>query len=175
MADKLTITEALAEIKTLNARIAKKRQAIGGSIIRDSRLRDPMENEGGIVEWLRRERQSLADLEERIVAIRSSIQATNVATVLKVNGKQRTVAEWLNWRREVSEGQKQHLAGLSSVLQKARQDVSRFTSQIDGSKVELIVHISEKELAAEVENMETTLGELDGKLSLLNATTTVAV
>lgn len=44
----LTITEGLAEIKTLKARIEKKRQGIGPYIVRPAQMRDPMEKDGGV-------------------------------------------------------------------------------------------------------------------------------
>lgn len=40
----MTITEALAEIKTIGKRLEKKRAAIAGNLARDSRLKDPFED-----------------------------------------------------------------------------------------------------------------------------------
>lgn len=174
MPDKLTITEALAEIKTLNARITKKRQSIASYICRDSRIVDPMAADGGVASWVAKERQSLADLEERVVALRTAIQAVNLGTTLKVSGKERSVAAWLNWRRDVSDGKRGHIAGLINTIAGFRKQVVNATGP-DGKAGELVVHTSEKDLAAEAEQMEQTLGDLDGKLSLLNATTTVEV
>ena len=44
---KLTITEALAEIKTVEKRIQKKREAILPFVFRQEMLRDPHEKDGG--------------------------------------------------------------------------------------------------------------------------------
>jgi hypothetical protein len=41
--------------------------------------------------------------------------------------------------------------------------------------VEFVLHLDEKNLLEEQEDLEQTLGELDGKLSLLNATTVIDV
>ena len=98
----MKITEALAEIKTIAARTIKKREAIMRYFSRDSRFRDPLEADGGSKEFVKRERQAIKDLEERLVKIRSAIQAINLRTSLAVNGTTRTVSEWLNWRREIS-------------------------------------------------------------------------
>jgi len=172
VSDKLTITEALAEVKTLNARIAKKRQGVANYLLRDARLRDPMEAEGGVVDWIKRESQAIGDLEQRIVSIRTAIQRANLQTRLKVGSQTKVIAEWLNWRREVADGQKQHLNGLAGQIVNARRTVQN-NKLPDGTHPDLVVHLSEKDLGAQIETMEQTLGELDGKLSLLNATTTV--
>jgi hypothetical protein len=77
---KLTITEALAEIKTINARLQKKRESIGTNLMRDSRIKDPMESEGGSEEFIRKETQAIDDLQKRIVSIRTAIQQQNLVT-----------------------------------------------------------------------------------------------
>src|SRR5439155_22848829 len=97
-----TITEALAEIKTIGKRLEKKRSAILQLIARDSRVKDPLEKEGGSVRYIQAERQSVKDLETRIVAIRTAIQKSNLSTPLALDGQSMSVAEWLTWRREVS-------------------------------------------------------------------------
>ena len=51
----LTITEALAEIKTLAKRIEKKRQNIGQFLVRQEGVRDPLEREGGSVAFVQTE------------------------------------------------------------------------------------------------------------------------
>lgn len=178
---KLTITEALAEIKTINARIQKKREAVMRYFARDGRLRDPLESDGGSIEFVKRERQAIADLENRLVAIRCAIQASNLSTSVTVGEQSRKVAEWLNWRREVSEQAKQFLTTMTNTLTKVRQECLKQGWQItekDTGQVqtgEIIVSVNERQLAKETEAMEQLLGELDGKLSLLNATTTIDV
>lgn len=69
---KSTITEALAELKTINARLETRRQNVGQYLMRDARLKDPLETDGGSVEYVTRERQAIKDLEERIVQIRTT-------------------------------------------------------------------------------------------------------
>ena len=178
---KLTITEALAEVKTINARIQKKRESVMRYFARDGRLRDPLEADGGSIEFVKRERQAIADLEARIVAIRCAIQTSNLSTSATVGDQTRTVASWLNWRREVSQNSKQFLATMTATLNKVRQDCLKqgwtVTEKDAGTAQagEVIVSINERQLAKETEAMEQLLGELDGKLSLLNATTTIEV
>lgn len=186
----LTITEGLAEIKTIGKRLEKKRQAILQYIARDSRLRDPLESEGGTVEYIKRERQAMSDLESRIVAIRTAIQKSNLATSAIVNGETRMVSEWLTFRREVADGRKRFLqslaGGIAATRDKVQKEGGRVTTagivnvsavaSVDSTKsFEVLVSIEEKGLLDEIESLEKTLGDLDGKLSLLNATTAIDV
>jgi DNA-binding transcriptional regulator YiaG len=181
---KTTITEALADIKTSFARIEKKRAQVNSFLGRDSRIRDPHEAEGGSREFVRRERQSIADLEEKIVKIRSAIQVANQSTTIEIEGRVRTVAEWLNWRREVSEPAKKFLGQITSQLQNLRaqavrqgQGVVTVATQVPAMTAtgDLLVNVDETALAEEIDKMERVLGTLDGRLSLINATTMIDV
>ncbi len=182
----MTITEALAEIKTIGKRLEKKKQAVLSNIGRDSRLKDPLE--GGSVEYVARERQAIEDLEKRIVAIRTAIQRSNLATNCTVGDNTLTVQEWLNFRREVSEKRQLFLNSLNMAIKQIREKVQReggrvvaanvaALATVDGGKppIEILVHLDEKKLLEEQEGLEKTLGDLDGKLSLLNATTVIEV
>lgn len=176
-----TITEALAEIKTIGKRLESKRQFVQDYLARQDAIRDPLQNQGGSVAAIRAERQGIADLEARVVAIRAAIQAANVATTVTIGEASRSIANWLTWRREVAPGHKQFLANLRAVLQSARQQATakgiavRPAGTSEGAPTDLVVNIDEKALASEIEALETTLGALDGQLSLKNATTFVTV
>ena len=69
-----TITEALAELKTLGKRIEKKRESVAMFLTRQDGLKDPLEKDGGSVEFIKRERQAVKDLEQHHVNIRLAIQ-----------------------------------------------------------------------------------------------------
>jgi len=177
-----TITEALAEIKTIGKRIEKKRQSIATYLARDLRLKDPLEKDGGSVAFVTSERQGISDLEARIVGIRTAIQKSNLDTVTVISGTTKSVAEWLTWRREVAPGAQSFLAslnnGIRTIREKAQRDGARIVpmggeSVAETKGVEVVVNVDERALLAAQENLETTLGELDGRLSLLNATTVI--
>jgi hypothetical protein len=178
----LTITEALAEIKTINKRLEKKRNAIGSNVGRDAMLKDPFESQGGSVNYVASQRQSMKDLEKRIVDIRTAIQKVNLTTSLTLHGKTQTIAEWLTWRREVSPMSKSFLSQLSAGLQNVRNKVQAKggkmlnpTEAESGKTGDVIAHLDEKALLTDIETTESILGELDGKLSLLNATTVLPI
>jgi len=183
----MTITEALAEIKTIGKRLEKKRQAVLANIGRDSRLKDPLE--GGSVEYVKRERQAIEDLEKRIVAIRSAIQRSNLGTTTKVGDNEMSIQEWLNFRREIASPRQLFLASMNQAIKQIRDKVQREGGRVNfaaaaaqatvttGEKqpIEILIHLDEKTLLEEQEGLEKVLGDLDGKLSLLNATTVIEV
>ena len=69
----MTITEALAETKTIDKRISKKRTFVTDYLFRQDALRDPLEKEGGSVAAIEATRQAIGDLEKRLVDIRRAI------------------------------------------------------------------------------------------------------
>jgi hypothetical protein len=175
-----TITEALQELKTIQKRLEVKRQSLMQYIARDARVKDPLEREGGSVEFIRRERQAIGDLEQRVVNIRTAIQRANLSTSLTLNGTGRTVAEWLTWRREVSAGTKNFLTSMVNGIRNTRGELQKkglklVESDNSAAPGDVVVHVDEKALLEQQENMEQLLGDLDGKLSLLNATTVIDV
>jgi hypothetical protein len=182
---KLTITEALQEIKTIGKRLEKKRASIGPYLARDARVRDPLEKDGGSEKFINSERQAMGDLENRVIAIRTAIQRSNLDSSISVGQTTRTVAEWLTWRREISAGQKQFLGGLSGGLANLRNDIQKKGGKVIAAAVavnesmgpndppQMVVNIDERKLIQELEEIEDTLGTLDGKLSLFNATTVI--
>lgn len=177
----LTISEALAEVKTIDARLAKKQQFIGEHLFRQDRMRDPLEKDGGARAVIAQERQSMADLQERKLALRRAIGVANTETQVTVGGVMRSIADWLVWRREVAPTKKQILDGLASGIKQARQQAQQkglavvSTSDVATSPNDLIINVDERALAAEIEGLEEVLGKLDGQLSLKNATTVVEI
>lgn len=179
----LTITEALAEIKTLDKRLAAKRQSIlGGAVLaRQEGLKDPITETGGSREFIRRERQAIGDLEARKVAIRMAIQQANHATPITVAGQTRTIAQWLTWRKEIAPGANSFLASIRSAvnanrqqaLQKGLNVVTDSTSA--KSMTDVIVNVDEADVLRDIEELDTILGTLDGQLSLKNATVLIDI
>jgi hypothetical protein len=176
----MTITEALAEIKTVQKRINKKQEFIQAYLLRQEQFKDPLEGDGGCRVVVGKERQAIADLEQRIVDLRLAINAANEETVLSVNGVEKSIAEWIVWRREVAPGAQNFLRKLNATIQSARQEAMRrgvTVVQDEGAagSEDVIVNVDESTLATEIEGMEEVLGILDGQLSLKNATTAISV
>ncbi len=175
-----TITEALQEIKTITKRLESKRSNILPYLARDARVKDPLEREGGSIEFVKKERQAIHDLEERIVAIRAAIQEANLKVTLTLNDTTRSLMDWLNWRREVAPGHKVFLIGMVNGIRNIRNEVQKkgqkmVSDEANAGVGDVVVQVNEKQLFEQQEAMEKLLGDLDGKLSLLNATTVVEI
>ncbi len=176
----ITITEALAELKTIDKRIQKKREFVLGYLLRQEMFKDPLEKDGGSVSAIKRETQAIHDLEERKISIRRAIQQANERNLVSVGKQTRSIADWLVWRREVAPNQQQFLAGIRARIEQARQEAVRRGAGLAASAEaarpnDVIVNVNEQELARQIEELEDTLGKLDGQLSLKNATLLVDV
>lgn len=173
-----TITEALAEVKTVGKRIATKREFISKYAARPETMKDPLEKDGGAPSVLAKEMQAIRDLETRIIEIRRGIQSANETTKITVEGVERSIADWLIWRREVSDGRQRFLNNMRMTLTSLRDQLRKQPTRYGNSNEEVkpldyVVHLNEKELAEEYEKNELILGGLDGQLSLKNATTNI--
>ena len=171
---KITITEALAEVPTIEKRIEKKSEFILNYLCRQSSVRDPHEKEGGSSVLIAREMQAIQDLQDRLVKIRSSIQKANAENTITIGEKTRTILDWLTWRREIAPRQQEFLRARIHKINEVRVQASRLgvgvTDKDSGFSSDYLVNINERELAEEIEELETVLGTLDGQLSLKNAT-----
>lgn len=180
MKSKITITEALQEIKTIDARIQKKKEFIFNFLFRQNNQRDPHEKDGGSASLIAKERQSINDLLERKISIRNAINIANAENSIAIKDQSRTISEWLVWKRDVAPTLKAVLNETAVRLQSMRQDVSRKGLTITQNApaevtLDVIVNVNEAELAKQIENLEETLSTLDGQFSLKNATIKIEV
>lgn len=177
----MTITEALAEIKTIMKRIQSKREFIETYQFRIDSLKDPLEKDGGSTKAVAEATQAVSDLETRMVHLRSAIAHANNTNKITLEGVDKSISDWLIWRREVAPGHERFLIGLSSKLAAARNSVAGQKYRWGDAKneqdkpVDIIVNIDEAKLNADREKMKNILGQLDGQLSLKNATIMLTV
>ena len=182
-----TITELLAEIKTIEKRIEKKREVVKAHLARNELLRDPFERDGGSARMLEQELQGIQDLEARRVLIRLAIQDANRRISVTVRDRTQTIAEWLIWRREVAPKRQEFLRLLSTGLAQLRREAqakgatvgmaqAAAAVQVGAQQVQnVVVNIDELALVREIEQLEEILGTLDGMLSLRNATESIVI
>lgn len=177
----MTITEALAEIKTIQKRIDTKRKFICDYAARQDLMKDPLESKGGSKKVLAEERQAIGDLQDRIVKIRTAIQKINLSTEITIAGITKSISEWLTWRKEIAE---KHLIWIRDVLgglQNLRKQAAQKGLQVRAGESaptslnDMIVNVDEAALQAELEIVQDALGTLDGQLSLKNATVMVEI
>lgn len=173
-----TITEALAEIKTISKRLAAKRDFVAQYMYRLDSLKDPLEKEGGSQKILVQDVQAISDLEQRLVDLRRGIQRANDSTTLSIEGSERSISDWLIWRREVAPKYGEFLNRLINNL-KVLRDTARkqgtYTVSGTDKPIDIVVNIDEQKLSKDNEKLQNILGQLDGQLSLKNATVMIEV
>lgn len=176
----MTITEALAELKTVDKRLTSKQKFVQDYAFRVETLKDPFEKDGGSQKKISEEMQAISDLEQRAVSLRRAIQSANEATVLRVNDTEMTIADWLVWRREVAPIRETFLYGLRQRLLASRdavrkQNINWGSNTPSEKPIDIIVNVDEAKLSKDLEDIKDILGQLDGQLSLKNATVMVEV
>lgn len=176
--EKLTITEALSEINLIKKKLDAKYNVIQSSLFRVEHLPDPYKNEGGLEAFFSKEMQSAGDLNERLLKIRSAISKANHETQVEVCGVKRTVQDWLNWKREVLPALRQHTTRIYESI-KDKQEVALQRPQVykdENGAAHVVKTVSALSIneAAQGRAVVTEFEEkLDGKLSLINATTVI--
>lgn len=177
----ITITEALAEIKTISKRIETKRAFIIAYLARPDAVKDPLEKDGGSVEANRREMQGIRDLCGRILTLRAGIRRANEKTLVTINGATLSISDWLTWRREVVPILKTFNASIKGQLESARREAKNRDVAIvpqggtATARGDIIINMDESAFAKSLEDLDITLGTLDGVLSMKNATVTIDI
>lgn len=180
MKSKITITEALQEVKTIDARIQKKKEFVFNFLFRQNTQRDPHEKDGGSAVLIAQERQAINDLLERKISIRTAINIANAENSITIGKQTRTISEWLVWKRDVAPTMKVILNETAARLQVLRQDVTRKGLNVTQSApsevtTDIIVNVNENELSKQIEALEEAISTLDGQFSLKNATIKIEV
>jgi hypothetical protein len=177
--DKMTITEGLAELKTIDNRINNKRTFVKNNLARQEFVKDPLEKDGGQFKAVESEIQSLKDLLLRKITIRNSIQTVNQITKIFIKDREMSIANWIVWKREILPVEKAFYNELSSGIANLRRDaMSKGLKISDGqnaSPQDVIVNVNESWLKQTIENLSEIEGTLDGQLSLRNATVVIEV
>lgn len=178
----MTITEALAEIKTIDARIQKKIAFAADHVVRQEAFRDPLAGQGGSRKVVAEHMQSIRDLAEYKLELRAAIRIANEKSELTVDGVSRTVADWLAWRRDVADILRNNLGFLAGKISRSRQEAYKKGGQVSSEEKssganpnDIIVNLDELALSGEIEKIEKILGTLDGQLSLFNAVTQISL
>jgi len=105
------------------------------------------------------------------VLLRRLIQAANQQATVTIGDVTRSVADWLNWKREVLTRHRGFLKRALRHIAAARQKAGVAPER--GRDV--VVHLDEQALTQEAEKLEQTHGTLTGLLALKNATLTIDV
>lgn len=169
----ITITEALAEMKTINKRIDNKANFVTANLWRPSIITDALAADGGAEKRVGEEMQAIGDLFLRLERIRVRIQEANQKNLLTVQGQSKSVAAWLAWRKECAPKLKTLFGNLTRHMAEGNKQAR--TPAAGQQPWNVVEHYSTSKIQAATEFVDNVLGELDGKLSLFNATCTINV
>lgn len=176
----MTITEALAELKLIANKVAKKREWVSSNVIKYKQAPDAYEKDGGIKEKMKQELQSIKDLQEKLVKTRSAIMRANLDNIVDIMGESKSIYEWLVWRKDVARDQAQMHGSIYSVVKREIEKAAETPRVLKSEEgVNVLVEI-EPNLDYQAHNersilVQEILDKLDGVLSLKNATITVNV
>lgn len=173
--EKMTITEALSEINLIKKKIEQKTKTVSQYLVSAEHFPDPYASEGGLEKFLRQEIQSLNDLKRRLTKVRSAIAKANLENEITVNEQTMLIHDWLTWKREIANDTG---AFYSAVISTVNNQVNAATKnpqvyQNKEGKMELVkfkINVDLPSFIKAQEILEQTKEQLDGKLSLKNAT-----
>lgn len=172
-----TITEALAELATIDKRLPKKTQDLLPYVARLEQIKDPFIKTGGSEKYIVEQRQSFNDLQIRKINLRGAIARANAETMIAIGSREMSVADWLVWKRECYAPSRDLMKQLLAQAQGARAEAQKRGVALvmggDAAPEDIVVNLDEQALIAEIDELEDTFGRLDGLLSLKNATTTI--
>lgn len=164
----------------MKKKIEKKEQTIKQNLVRVEHVKDAFESVGGSQAFITSEIQSLGDLRRRYVAIRGAIAKANLENRIQLENFDLTIADWLVWKREVAQNE---LNFFNLAHQSVKNELDRASKQPQAYKdekgeshfVKVVANADYPTLVKRAETLQTLLDQLDGKLSLKNATVMVEV
>lgn len=177
---KITITEALSEINLIKKKIEHKKTSMQNLFVTASHAKDPYAEEGGSAAFLKKEFQALTDLRTRFVKLRAAISVANMDTEVTINERTMSIHDWLTWKREIVKEEQTFTNAVVTSVNATLNQVQRSPQCYDDAegKKHLVVFNTNIDLPSFVkrqENLTTMLENLDGQLSLKNATVMVTL
>ena len=178
--EQMTITEALSEVNLVNKKLEHKKKNALTLLVKADHAPDPYANEGGTAEFLKREFQSIDDLHRRLIKIRSSISKANIENEITLGNRTQSIHDWLTWKREVSKPETSFINNVVNNTKSLLDENSkqpRVYESADGKKelLKLTPNVDYASFVKKQEELATLFEQLDGKLSLKNATIVVTI
>lgn len=170
----MNIATAFAEIRLANKKIEAKRDFIMRNLFLDDRLKDPFIKDGTTQQAeVDSALQSISDLKEYILRLNTAIARTNANNSLKVEGVERTVAEWLTWRNRILPVEREMVMNIASMLERTTRDNRDYGRSVQTPPPNLTYMIGEAWVSKERDRLDTIDESLDGMLSVFNAVTEI--
>lgn len=170
----MTITEALAEIKLIEKKVVTKENHVLGHLWRMQSQPDIL---GDSDAELKKEIQSVSDLRKRWVEIRKAIAVANSETKIAIDGEEKTILEWLSWKREIAPNELQFHHQVHNRVKAKMDEIASRPSLFRDQKEDNVVKLDSLKLNVDyslhvtaASKVQEVLDKLDGQLSLKNAT-----
>lgn len=176
--EKMTITEALSEVNLIKKRLEHKKRTFVPLTVKAEHAVDPYAGEGGSAVFLKKELQSINDLYARLIKIRGAISKANIEHTITIGERTQSIHDWLTWKREISKDETSFINSVVSGVTTARQQLDKQPGCYDapdGTKklIVLQTNVDFPGFVKKQEEMAMLFEQLDGKLSLKNATIVV--
>lgn len=172
----MTITEALKEIKFLEKKINDKAQKLRAACCEMDYSGQPFtygdeSEQRAVVNGLQ---QSIVDMTNEIERLSISVNKTNLETNVSVNGKERSIASWILRRRKLCSLE---VRAWNSLTDNGLKPQAQSIKNENGESVAVVTNpkkfYDEKKKNEVIESLENEANEIDGKLEVVNATTTL--
>lgn len=179
--EKITITEALSQINLINKKIEAKQTKVLQDLVKYEHVPDPYQSQGGSEKMIAEEVQSIRDLQSKLVRIRGAISQANINNKISIGGRERSISDWLTWKREISKKEVQFAFNVYTNIKNAldRQSKQPQVYKPEGKDqpelAKLKVNTDFSYWIKEHEELNDLIENLDGQLSLKNATIFVEV
>lgn len=178
--EKMTITEALSEVNLLKKRLDHKKKNFVPLTVKAEHAVDPYASEGGTPAFLKKELQAIEDLQKRFVKIRAAISRANLDNVITIGERTAPIHDWLTWKREISKEETSFINSVVNGVKTAQDQVAKQPQCYDapdGTKhlLKLTTNIDYPAFVKKQEEMSMLFEQLDGKLSLKNATILIEI
>lgn len=178
--EKMTITEALSEINLIKKKLEHKKKNTLTLLIKPDHTPDIYATEGGTPVFLKREFQSIDDLYRRFIKIRSAISKANIENDITLGERTQSIHDWLTWKREISKDETNFVNTVVTQTKGQLDEIGkspRCFNDTEGKpqllKVSAMVDYTS--FVKKQEELAVLFEQLDGKLSLKNATIIVSI
>jgi predicted dithiol-disulfide oxidoreductase (DUF899 family) len=173
--ERMTITEALSEIKLIKAKTDKLRQLVKANLYRFEEQPDIFEKEGGSKRFAEATTQAVKDHEDRLTKIRAAITKANLENTITLGSDTKSIFEWITWKREVSQARFTFINGIQQELKNVEDKFRREPPAYRDKEQVLVFYKVQYNLdystfVTKAQEVADQLQKLDGQLSLKNAT-----
>lgn len=178
--EKLTITEALSEVNLIKKKVGAKQQKVLGALVRPAHTKDLYESDGGSKKMIESEAQAINDLNRRLAKIRSAISDANLSNEITLGEDTRTIHDWLTWKREIVNSQIHFTKSVHTTVKNMMDKIAKepqvyVNEEGKQSLVQAVPNVDMAYWVRQEEILNEKLEQLDGKLSLKNATINISL